>query len=519
MRHRRLRRIISLVCAAACRDQLITIAPIDQLVPSSVCLSCDVCCRFPERDSFLRPYFTAREIHTAVDAGIDPASFPDPKGSQIAVVPDPQGEGYLCPAFDPATRRCRIYEARPLDCRLYPLALMWDAGGDRVLLGWDTKCPYMMETGSERIAAYVERVLPVLEREETIETLVANPRLIGRFQEDVTIVRTLPHLSERLARRSADSREPGVERGLDRLQPLTVAEMGRLESALNRSGLKEADCLAAYSFPYHYMWHELLSFRWAELEGYFCLFAESPDGMFLALPPLGPRPADAPLDELFRLLRRRNGVSAAARIENVPEPLKTEWESRGYRFVAKDPEYLYRVEDLVALAGGRYKSQRAACNRFQREHHTAFEPYSQLLFRDCLALFAEWTVQKKAAGLEEWGRLLLQDAESAHRIALSEFDGLQLDGGAVRLDGRVRAYTVGVWLNRRTFCVLLEVADRTVPGLAQYLFREACREARRKGATWINTMDDSGLPGLRASKRAYHPVRLVRSYTASPGRP
>ena len=145
--------------------------PLLQLVPSRVCLQCDVCCRFPEAGSFLRPYFTAEEIQRAVARGINPAHFPDPNGSQVSVVPNPSGEGYLCPAFDPATSHCRIYDDRPLDCQIYPLAVMWGAPamtgdrqsaiGDRpdssplpiahsplpaasaekpqVVLGWDTK--------------------------------------------------------------------------------------------------------------------------------------------------------------------------------------------------------------------------------------------------------------------------------------------------------------------------------------------------------------------------------------------
>src|SRR5437016_3656654 len=84
------------------KRDLIQITPLPQHVPSRVCLSCDVCCRFPEADSFLRPYFTAQEITEAVSRGIDPAAFPNPHGSQIRVVPSPAGEGYLCSAFDPA---------------------------------------------------------------------------------------------------------------------------------------------------------------------------------------------------------------------------------------------------------------------------------------------------------------------------------------------------------------------------------------------------------------------------------
>jgi hypothetical protein len=61
----------------------------------------------------------------------------------------------------------------------------------------------------------------------------------------------------------------------------------------------------------------------------------------------------------------------------------------------------------------------------------------------------------------------------------------------------------------------LEVADRTIPGLAQYVFRDTCRKAFSEGAEFINTMDDSGLSGLRLSKEVYHPLMRMQSYVCS----
>jgi hypothetical protein len=71
---------------------------------------------------------------------------------------------------------------------------------------------------------------------------------------------------------------------------------------------------------------------------------------------------------------------------------------------------------------------------------------------------------------------------------------------------------MGMWLNPVVFCVLLEVADRKIPGLAPFNFRELSSQARANGACWINTMDDSGLPGLARSKHWYHPARLLPNY-------
>ena len=114
--------------------------------------------------------------------------------------------------------------------------------------------------------------------------------------------------------------------------------------------------------------------------------------------------------------------------------------------------------------------------------------------------------------------MLLADARSAHETIWSQAPDLRVTGKVVRVHGRLCAYTFGYWLTRATFCVLLEVTDRTLSGLAQYLFRETCRTALAAGAEYINAMDDAGLPGLRRSKQAYHPAMLISNFVAFPAR-
>ena len=193
-----------------------------------------------------------------------------------------------------------------------------------------------------------------------------------------------------------------------------------------------------------------------------------------------------------------------------------EFERLGYRLAPKEPDYLYRAADLAVLAGDRYKSQRALCNRFEREQSFEVDTYQVGDRQDCRALFATWSRQKQAEGLESFSAMLLADAQSAHEIIWSQASALQVIGTVVRTHGRLCGYTFGYWLTDRTLCVLLEVADRTLPGLAQYLFRETCRTALAAGAEYINAMDDAGLPGLRLSKQAYHPTMLIPNFVAFP---
>ena len=573
----------------------------------------------------MRPYFTAEEIREAVARGIDPAQFPHPDGGQVSLVPNPAGEGYLCPAFDPATSHCRIYEVRPLDCQIYPLALMWapayavgerrEARGERgnssllpiaygpspvnadegpeVVLGWDTKCPFTREgqgraargegweearegEGQEAmgnrpepfpspiaprlspaVVAHAERVAALLD-ERYLDTIAANPQLIGRFQDDVRVIRSLPNLTARL--REAEARGEGLgARGSQRSKgqtpahglsplaprPFMPADLARFEAACAAVDSP----LAAFAPAPHLVWCNLFTYSWAEVDGQFCLFADYADGVYMPLPPLpltlpsprrgegggeggtrheamGDRPESAPwslatcpspaaLAACFAYMRERNRGTAVSRIENVPEKWGERLAALGYRLTKKDPDYLYRASDLVALAGDRYKSQRAACNRVIREHRCEWRPYRLADREACLTLVARWRNQQESRPIGEMARLLLHDAESAHREALSRAEALGLTGRVASVDGEVRAYTFGYARSRTVFCVLLEVADRTISGLAQWVFRECCREAVEQRYEFINTMDDSGLPALAATKRAYHPLRLVPSFIAS----
>ena len=482
-------------------------AELPQIVPSSTCLRCDVCCRFPDPDSALRPYFTSEDIEQAVAAGMDGTVFSDRHGCQVTVVPDRQHDGYLCPAFDPTTSHCTIYDRRPFDCQIYPLALMWNEAHDQVVLGWDSKCPFLREQVPADIQRHASRVMALLEQPGIEKILTAHPRIIGRFQQDVVQLASLPHVTAAVL----------CQWGGAGLHQLTREDIPRMTAALAQSAVAEHDVLplASYSVPYHYMWNGLLAYWWVQLHGALCVFIQSPDGWFMPLPPLGTGSMEQPLVEAFALMQRWNGASPVSRVENVSLRFAPDVERLGYRLTSKEPEYVYRATDLVALAGDRYKSHRALCNRFEREQAVIVEPYQIRDRPGCRALFRDWSKQKRAQSLEEFGRMVLADAEPAHEVLWSHASALNLTGTIVRIEGRIRGYTFGLWLSNAVFCVLVEVADRSIPGLAQFLFRDTCRAASAQGAEYINTMDDGGLAGLRASKQAYHPTTKVPSFIAS----
>ena len=163
-----------------------------QIIPSDVCFSCDVCCRFLEADSPLAPIFTATETEEVIAHGADPALFrPQSDGKSAQIQLKPHTDFYICPFFEPETSCCTIYSIRPLDCQLYPFALMRSADGNSVVLGVDTLCPFgEAHFKTEAFQEHIRHVIDYVESESVRAQIIANWSLIGDYQDTVTIVHT-----------------------------------------------------------------------------------------------------------------------------------------------------------------------------------------------------------------------------------------------------------------------------------------------------------------------------------------
>ncbi len=167
-----------------------------QIIPNEVCFSCDVCCRFLEVDSPLAPIFTALETETVLSYGAESTQFcPQLDGKSTQIRLKAYKDFYICPFFQPQTGRCTIYAIRPLDCRLYPFALMFNKDKTKVLLGVDTLCPFgethLSTAGFQR---HIEHVIDYVESETVAEQISSNWSLIGDYQATVEIVHVLQNV-------------------------------------------------------------------------------------------------------------------------------------------------------------------------------------------------------------------------------------------------------------------------------------------------------------------------------------
>ena len=105
----------------------------------------------------------------------------------------------------------------------------------------------------------------------------------------------------------------------------------------------------------------------------------------------------------------------------------------------------------------------------------------------------------------------------AIKRCIDNFDYLGLEGGLLRVGGRVVAMTIGEPINDSdSYDVHFEKADLNYEGSFTMINRSFARWIRdnHPDIRYINREEDMGLPGLRQAKESYKPDKMMVKYTA-----
>ncbi len=510
-----------------------------QLIPSQTCLACEVCCRYPDRQSPMAPVFSREELQKAVELGLPKQSFPTPEHGRGARIRVTAGEScYRCPAFVPGTHECTIYPERPFDCQLYPYLLMFNPNKSKIHLVMDPLCPFIQahhnplspsvgegkgegENLMEEYGAYLHEYLS---RTEVIQWICQNQNLVSEYQDSMIRVCDLEKLTKSLVP------EP-IQQGLT---PLTLRDFDRFQKAFAR----KPPALSCEHFLSHYLWSDSLRYYWTEINGYLCLFAEAGNHLFMPVPPMGVGAyRDTPLPEIiegcFEIMNFWNQNRTVSRISGMreedltilpPPPFmgggRGEGEEEHYKISLVEYDYIDRRIDLVNLRGNAYKSKRANYNQFLQNHPAAiYRPFTKEDIPACLRLYQTWLAQYKERRPAKHEIEMAQENFKVHQKALLEYEKLGLMGRVVELDGKIAGYTFGVPLSPEIFYIIFEITDLRNKGISQYLFREFCREL--EPYEYVHAGGDSGVVSLARVKESYHPVKKHPIYQISekPQRP
>lgn len=205
----------------------------------------------------------------------------------------------------------------------------------------------------------------------------------------------------------------------------------------------------------------------------------------------------------------REFVLAALTKENIAELNNFFPEKFEYRESRESFDYIYLLDALATLTGKKYRAKRNHVNYFMKNYNWSFEEISPENLAECWEMNIKWCKINKCS-YDTW----LMKEFCAVRRCFDYFDQLELEGGLLRVDGKVVAFTIGEKLNSDTYDTHIEKAFSDIRGAYQMINQQFAKFIKQKHPEiiYINREEDMGQPGLRKAKLSYHPVRIEEKY-------
>ena len=173
-------------------------------------------------------------------------------------------------------------------------------------------------------------------------------------------------------------------------------------------------------------------------------------------------------------------------------------------------DYLYDRGEMAAFSGRRFSGQRNHINKYRSLYGEPalrfMTPEDEGAVLDMLAQYEREHPDRSAVEEEELRQT---------RVLLRHYADFGLPAACLALNGGIAAFTIGEIVGGTLF-IHVEKALKSVKGAYPTLFHGFVNLVgdRTPPLRFVNREDDSGDPGLRTSKRQYHPVFLLPKYQA-----
>lgn len=301
---------------------------------------------------------------------------------------------------------------------------------------------------------------------------------------------------------------------------ITIEQRQILEQYLNGFDYKTS----GLSFSAMYMWRNINCFSWQIIGDYLCVAGishlELEDGIVLPFmfPPL-----------------TKSGTYDPESLRETIYAAKGIFESKGYDFSIRllplhmidiiksacpgelkyiedrpNYDYVYRTQDLIDLKGREYHAKKNHLNYFKNNYTYEYVPLTSAMADEAMRFIDEFNQRKE---VPEHEMQMLKMEEEAMADVFHNLEKVGYLAGAILIDGRIEALSVGGSLNKNTVTVHVEKANINYRGLYQAINNEFCRHVAST-VKYINREEDMGIPNLRKAKLSYKPAKLIEKHIA-----
>ncbi len=269
--------------------------------------------------------------------------------------------------------------------------------------------------------------------------------------------------------------------------------------------------ISEFTFTNLFIWRHAYQLKITRFKNFLGLLSDQGERSFF-FPPIG----EGDMVECCRiLLQYLKGEGAHLKMARVPEAVVTQMDWKGEGFATEldraQSDYLYLTEDLIKLEGRKYHRKRNHIKQFKEKYSHQYIPLTSEWISECLRLETEWCNLRQCEVIPG-----LLNESIAIKEAFTHFDELRVKGGAILINEKLEAFTLGERLNRDTVVIHIEKANPAYEGIYS-LINQTFLENEWSEYTYVNREQDLGEEGLRKAKESYFPHRMVNKYTITLG--
>ena len=265
--------------------------------------------------------------------------------------------------------------------------------------------------------------------------------------------------------------------------------------------------ISEFTFTNLFIWRHSYQIKISRFRNFLCLLSEKGEASFF-FPPIGEGDVIECYQSLLQYLSRE---AALPKITRVPEAVvgQVDWKTAGMKaeLDRSQCDYVYFVQDLSELKGRKYHRKRNHIKQFREKYSFRYIPLTAEWVPQCLQLEAKWCDLRHCEATPG-----LHNESVAVKEAFTHFEELGVKGGAILVDEKVEAFTLGEPLNPETVVIHIEKANPAYDGLYPAI-NQAFLENQWSAYTYVNREQDLGEEGLRKAKESYFPHHLVNKYS------
>ena len=289
-------------------------------------------------------------------------------------------------------------------------------------------------------------------------------------------------------------------------KPITIEDKLWVTGYLKESGYEGCE----YSFSTMLMWRDVYHTEVADLGDMLGYRGRSGKNRYVYAFPAGKGDKKAAIEALMEHAKE-NGHAFVLRgfTKECADWLEETFPGMFVIEAARDEwDYVYSVEALSSLAGGKYHGKRNHIARFKDRGEWHYEALTSENREECRAMSDRWYHAQL-----DIGNITVLKEKPVLNFALDHMKELDLKGGVLYLDGKVVAFTIGEVMSDDMFHVHIEKAYSDIQG-AYPMINQQFVLHEMQDFTYINREEDDGVPGLRRAKESYYPVKMIEKYTA-----